>query len=73
MICHDQKYCKISEISIAPRKLANPDANPSLQDVAAIQTTGTTFKINDAKLYVPVVTLSINDNTNFLKNIKQEF
>ena len=52
LICHDQKYCKISEISIAPRKLANPDANPSLQDVAAIQTTGTTFQINNAKLYV---------------------
>ena len=29
--------------------------------------------ITSAKLYVPVVTLSINDNVKFLKNIKQEF
>ena len=40
--------------------------------VAAIQTTGSTFK-NDAKVYVPVVTLSINDNIKFLEDIKQGF
>ena len=34
--------------------------------VAAIQTTGTAFQINNAKLYVPVVTLSINDNIKLL-------
>ena len=28
--------------------------------------------ITSTKLYVPVVTLSINDNIKFLKNIKQE-
>ena len=33
--------------------------------------TGTTFQINNAKLYVPVLTLSINDNIKFLENIKQ--
>ena len=37
------------------------------------QTTGATFQINNAKLYVPVVTLSINDNIKFLENIKQGF
>ena len=37
------------------------------------QTTGATFPINNSKLYFPVVTLSINDNTNFLENIKQGF
>ena len=37
----------------------------------AIQTTGATFQINNAKLYVPVVTLSINNNIKFLENIKQ--
>ena len=35
--------------------------------------TGTTFQINNAKLYVPVVTLSINDNIKFLENIKLGF
>ena len=34
---------------------------------------GATFQIHNAKLYVPVVTLSINDNIKFLENIKQEF
>ena len=36
------------------------------------QTTGATFQINNAKLYVPVVALSINDIT-FLESMKQEF
>ena len=35
------------------------------------QLTGVTFQINNAKLYVPVVTLSINENIKFLENIKQ--
>ena len=34
-------------------------------------TTGVTFQINNAKLYVPVFTLSINDNITFSENIKQ--
>ena len=37
------------------------------------QTTGATFQINNAKLYVPVVILSVNDNIKFLENIKQGF
>ena len=31
------------------------------------------FVITSTKLYVPFVTLSINDNIKFLKNIKQRF
>ena len=38
-----------------------------------IQTTEAIFQINNAKLYVPVVTLSINDNIKILENIKQGF
>ena len=34
-------------------------------------TTGVTFQINNAKLYVPVFTLSINDNITFSENINQ--
>ena len=37
-----------------------------------IQTTGAIFQINNAKLYVPVVTLSINDNIKFLENINKD-
>ena len=43
-------------------------ANPVVPDVATIQTTSA--QINNAKIYVSEVTLSINDNINFLENIK---
>ena len=39
----------------------------------ATTTTGATFQINNVELYVPIVTLSINDNIKFLENIKQRF
>ena len=32
-----------------------------------------TFQINKCKLYVPVVTLSVNDNMEFLENTNQGF
>ena len=35
--------------------------------------TGVNFMINSTKVYVPVVTLSINNSIRFLENIKQEF
>ena len=41
--------------------------------MGAIQTTGAPFQINNAKLYVSVVTLSINDDIKILENIKQGF
>ena len=47
-----------------------------LKPVPAVDTTqiiGTTFQINNAKLYVSVATLSINDNITFLENIKPRF
>ena len=37
------------------------------------ETTEVSFQINDMKLYVPVVTLSYNDNIKFLENTKQGF
>ena len=46
----------------------NPDVNPPVQEMPAIQTTSATFQINNVKLYVPVFTLSINDNIKFLEN-----
>ena len=44
-----------------------------MQEVATTTTTVATFQINNAKPYVPVVSLSINDNIKFLENIKQGF
>ena len=59
-------YCVISEILRIPEV---EGANPADETL----TTGATFQINNAKLYVPVVTLYINDNIKFLENIKQGF
>ena len=67
------KYFIISEISITPAIADNPGANPPVPVVAARQTTGVKFQINNTKLYVPVVNLSINDNIKFLENIKEGF
>ena len=58
------KECIIPEISITPKIAGNPPT-------PARPTTAATFKINNAKLYVPVVTLSINKNIKFLENMKQ--
>ena len=41
--------------------------------MAAIQTTVKTFQIDYAKLYVSVVSLSLNDDIKFLEKIKQAF
>ena len=51
--------------------LDHADANTIFPVAAAIQTTGAASQINNAKPYVPVITLSVNDNIKFLENIKQ--
>ena len=67
------KNCLILEILRATPEAGNANANPPTQAVAVTQKTGTTFKINNAKLYFPVVTLSIIDNIKYLENTKQGF
>ena len=67
------KNCVISEISRTAAMAENPDLKPHIPAVAAAATTSAMFQINNAKLYVPVFTLSINDNINFSENIKQRF
>ena len=39
----------------------------------ASKTTAALFQANNARLSLPVVTLSINDNIKFLTNVKQGF
>ena len=45
--------------------------------MVTIQTNGATFQINNVKLYVPVVMLSINNNITFWKiyskDLKEQF
>ena len=65
------KYCVISEVS---RKIREVDPNSDqLTYEVSKATTESKFQISIVKLYVPVVTLSINDNIKFLENINQEF
>ena len=61
-----RKNCVISKIS---RIFRGFDDLP-VQEVAT-KATGATFQINNVKLYVSVVTLLINDNIEFLENVKQ--
>ena len=56
------KECIISEISITPSTAGNPRANPSVPPMAARQTTGATFQINNAKYYVSEQFLGTNVN-----------
>ena len=51
---------------------AAPNNNPVRYEVTS-QTTRATFQINNAKIYVSLVTLSINDNIKFLEDVKQGF
>ena len=53
-------------------RAVDPNADPVVYEVAT-ETTAATFQTNNAKLYVHVVTLSINDNIKFLEKIKQAF
>ena len=51
---------------------AVPNTNPVRYQVTS-QKARATLQISNTKLYVPLVTLSINDNIKFLQNIKQGF
>ena len=48
-------------------------ANPTNPAREATERNSATFQINNAKLYVPVFTLSIKCNIKFLENMKQGF
>ena len=45
----NKRMHNIWNISIIPALPSNPDANPPVVDVAAIQTTSAKFQINNAK------------------------
>ena len=67
------KECIISEISITCAVAGYPNGSPPVQARETRQTTGTTFQKNNVQHYVPVVTLSLNNNIKFLENIKLGF
>ena len=47
--------------------------NPPVPAEPAILIISTKFQINSTEFYVPMVTLSINNNTKLLENLKQRF
>ena len=67
------KICVISATLRTDAVAGDPNANPLVQTRGAAETNNATFKINSVKLYVPVVTLSVNNDTKVLENIEQEF
>ena len=66
-----ERNCIITKISRIFRAV-DPNADPVVYELTS-QTTSATFQINNAQLYVPVVTFSINNNITFLEHVKQEF
>ena len=60
------RYCIITGISSSYEAISK--TNPVRYQVKS-KTTGATFQMNNAKVYVRVVTLSINDNIKFLEQI----
>ena len=58
------KFCKAT-------KNADPDANPAV--VTINNPANVLFKVTDTKLYVPVVTLSTEDDNKLLKQLKVGF
>ena len=68
-----KRYCIISQIFNNTEKGAKSNANPPVAHPSKGFTTGATFQTNSTKLYLPVVTLRINDVIKTLENIKQGF
>ena len=63
----------LTDITTQAARNNNPNADPSVEAREGIDAqTNTTFKITDTKLYVPVVTLS-TENDNFLEQLKSGF
>ena len=50
---------------------AGPNGDPAVEAINAPK--GATFKIKDTKLYVPVVTLSVENDNKFLEQLKTRF
>ena len=65
------RHCIIYKILRVAVVTDNADANMLVPAMAATATTNARFQIS--KLYVPVVTFSINDNIQFLEHLNQAF
>ena len=59
------KNCTKSEIPVTDEVPSISAANAPIDHVPPTEATRATFEINNAKFYVPIVTLSINGALNF--------
>ena len=68
-------FCDYSDAYIVVKgRVSITDTNAANRRIKKLTgATGATFQINNAKLYVTVATLFINDNIKVLENIKQGF
>ena len=66
------KSCTISEISRIAAVAANPNANLLARHRVSRRITAAVFQIDNAKLYLPFVTLFLNVKIKYLENIKRE-
>ena len=72
--CEVNLFLTWSEKCVTTSKVtrdADPDVNPAV--IAVNNPTNATFKITDTKLYVPVVTLSTEDDNKLLEQSKLGF
>ena len=66
--------CFLTDITTQAARIANPDPDPPVEARERIDApTNAAFKITDTKLYVPVVTLSTEDDIHFLEQSKSGF
>ena len=66
--------CVLADITTQAARDANPNANPPVEAKERIDApTNATSQIKDTELYVAVVTLSTEDNNNFLEKLKSGF
>ena len=68
----DLRWSKYPVISPVSRTFTAVDSNPVEYEVITAANDAT-FQINNAKIYVPAFTLTIDDNINFLENTEQGF
>ena len=66
--------CVFTDITTQTARNTNPNADPPVEARERINApTKATFQITDTKLYVPVVTLSTEDDNNALEQLKSGF
>ena len=66
--------CVLTDITTQTARNANPNADPPAEARERVNApTNATFKITDTKLYVPVVTLSTENDKKLLEQLKTGF